>query len=143
MKAISKLPLPTTHTLTHSLTPILKNIKSHAEKKLQFNTDYVLYNSNTTSGITDLSFEKHIDQKRVSVYFNTTTEGIEAYRNTVKQLTNMNVNIQNLELKFTPQFGQTRISFEWNHFFEFFNKSSQEKFLNSFITNNHKLLSNK
>jgi D-mannonate dehydratase len=115
-----------------TLSPLIKNIKDLAEAKLATSTDYVMFNKDASNGITDLSFEKHIDQKRVSLYFDTSDEGIDAYRQTVKRLADLNVN--NLELKYTPQFGQTRISFEWNHFFEFFNSSTQISFLNSFAT---------
>lgn len=114
------------------LNPLIKNIKDLAEAKLAMSSDYVMFNKDTSNGITDLSFEKHIDEKKVSLYFDTSDEGIEAYRQTVKQLTDANVH--NLELKYTPQFGQTRISFEWNHFFDFFNSSSQTAFLNSFAS---------
>lgn len=124
------------HTATKSkgiakLRPLVKNIKDLAESKLTYRSDYVLFNKDTSNGITDLSFEKHIDHKRVSLYFDTSDEGIDAYRRTVKQLTDVNVN--NLELKYTPQFGQTRISFEWDQFFDFVNSNSQQKaFLESF-----------
>lgn len=115
------------------LNPLMKNIKQLAEAKLATRSDYVMFNRDTSNGVTDISFEKHIDQKRVSLYFDTSDEGIDAYRQTVKRLTDLDVH--NLELKYTPQFGQTRISFEWDHFFEFFNASSQTSFLSSFGDN--------
>ena len=115
---------------TLKLRPLVKSMKELAEQKLSSSSDFVLFNRDTSTGITDLSFERHIDEKRVSLYFDSSENGVEAYRNTVQRLTESRV--QKLELKYTPHFGQSRISFEWDHFFDFFNTNNQSNLLKSF-----------
>lgn len=106
-------------------------IKNYAEKYLETKTDLVCFSKSTDKGITDLSFEKHESQKRVSLYFTTDEEGIKAYKRTAKMV----CSFPDVELDFTPHFGQSRISFGWDGFWE---KLDDSKF--SFITPNTLLM---
>jgi hypothetical protein len=79
--------------------------------------DHVIYNSNSESGITDLSFENRETEekgkaKTVSVYFKMDADGIKAYRQAAKAYSEN----PNVELSYTPHFGQSRITFKWEHF---------------------------
>lgn len=104
--------------LTAKLKPAVLAVKAQTESLLRSNrADYVLYNKNTDAGITDLSFEnretEELGKKRaVSVYFKMDKEGIRAYRKAAKSL----ADDLNVELSYTPHFGQSRITFQWEYF---------------------------
>ncbi|ETW04201.1 hypothetical protein H310_04545 [Aphanomyces invadans] len=97
------------------LRPSLQALKDKAELSLSKKTgDVVLFskNMNSNTGMTDLSFETHKSKKRVSMYFTSKPDGIASYRRCAAML----ANIDTVELQYTPQFGQSRISFEWDSF---------------------------
>ncbi|KAF0685173.1 Aste57867_22875 [Aphanomyces stellatus] len=98
-----------------ALRPALQALKQKAELALNKKTgDVVLFSKSITEGsaMTDLSFENHKAKKRVSMYFTSKPDGIAAYRRCASIL----ATVESVELQYTPQFGQSRISFEWDEF---------------------------
>ncbi|KAG9408298.1 hypothetical protein AC1031_021538 [Aphanomyces cochlioides] len=98
------------------LRPAVQMLKQRAELALDKKVgDVVLFNNQSlpeTLGMTDVSFENHKAKKRVSMYFTSKPEGIASYR----RCASMVAHLDNVELQYTPQFGQSRISFEWDSF---------------------------
>jgi hypothetical protein len=106
-------------------------LKTHADNILETKTDLVCFSNRTDKGITDLSFEKYKSKKRVSLYFTSNNEGIKAYQRTAALVSSFD----NVELHFTPHFGQSRISFDWNDFWEKLDDSTLSFILpNSLLT---------
>ncbi|ETV82354.1 hypothetical protein H257_05013 [Aphanomyces astaci] len=97
------------------LRPALQALKEKAEHTLDKKAgDVVLFSKNmhNNTGMTDLSFETHKAKKRVSMYFTSKPDGIASYRRCAAIL----ASVDSVELQYTPQFGQSRISFEWDEF---------------------------
>ena len=106
--------------LSRPLAPSVLAVKYQTELYLdQHRADYVLHNKSTEAGITDLTFENRETeekgkQRTVSVYFKMDSAGIRAYREAAKGLSDH----PSVELSYTPHFGQSRITFGWDYFWE-------------------------
>lgn len=99
------------------LPPAVANMKNQAELTLhQTRSDCVMFNDGGKGGITDLSFEKRESKegvKRVvSIHFEMDKEGVKSYRKAAAAL----ADAPSVELHYTPHFGQSRITFEWDDF---------------------------
>mmetsp|Transcript_17144 Transcript_17144/g.21120 ORF Transcript_17144/g.21120 Transcript_17144/m.21120 type:complete len:171 (+) Transcript_17144:196-708(+) len=129
------------------LKPSVQALKTCIEKRLERSSDFVFFNENkyeynggknateTVSekakqrkqfmpGVTDISFEKFQQdanqrKHRVSVYFASSKDGVRAYRDMARKT----ANLKGVEYKFTPQFGHSRISFQWEDFWEQVNRN--------------------
>jgi len=81
-------------------------------------SDIVIVNDGAKNGVTDITFEKrdskHGSMRVISLYFMMDQEGIESYRTVASKVYNNPA----VELSFTPHFGQSRISIEWDAFWE-------------------------
>lgn len=100
-------------------------LKERAEIELLKNKDHVIFagsTSNTAGGLTDISFEKRIAKKRVSLYFSANPEGIEAYRN----IAGLFSDTSSVDLKYSPHLGQSRITFDWDHFWKIVSEKKAE-----------------
>lgn len=107
--------------LSIPLSPKVLAMKSQIESVLDSGCtgDHVMHNMSEKSGITDLSFENRDSKKtgkskKVSVYFKMDAEGIKAYRKAAAAMSNN----PSVELSYTPHFGQSRITFEWEQFWD-------------------------
>lgn len=106
--------------LSRPLAPAVLAAKSQTELYLdQHRADHVLHNKSTEAGITDLTFENRETeekgkQRTVSVYFKMDSAGIRAYREAARGLSDN----PSVELSYTPHFGQSRITFGWDYFWE-------------------------
>lgn len=111
--------------LTRPLAAVVA-MKSQAEHLLDLcRADVVIHNKCSDAGITDLSLESRETedkgkQRAVSIYFKMDHEGIRAYRDAAKSLTNN----PHVELSYTPHFGQSRITFQWEYFWSTVNSST-------------------
>ncbi|OQR87984.1 hypothetical protein ACHHYP_07804 [Achlya hypogyna] len=99
-----------------ALRPALQALKTRAEIALDKRTgDVVVFNKSLGGdgvGVTDVSFEHRKDAKQVSLYFTSKPEGIQAYRHVAAKL----AGVEGVDFQYTPQFGQSRISFAWDEF---------------------------
>lgn len=101
-----------------NMPPAVASLKYHAELAMSDATsDCVLFNEGK-GGVTDLSFEKRSSKegvkKVVSIHYKMDTEGIKSYRKAAAALSD----IPSVELFYTPHFGQSRITFEFDSFFD-------------------------
>lgn len=99
--------------------PAVCNLKYRAEIALhEAKSDLILFNESRKGGITDMSFEKRESKKGVknvvSINYEMNEEGIKSYRKAATAL----ADLPTVELHYTPHFGQSRITFEWDTFFE-------------------------
>ncbi len=100
------------------------SLRRQAELQLENgNVDCVVFNGrNNISGITDLSFEKRNSnngsKKVVSLYFKSDREGTRAYKATAIAI----ADFPGVDLQFTPHFGQSRITLEWESFWQTLNE---------------------
>ena len=118
-----------TKTVVSIITPkhfnlALASLKQAVELEMsKVKSDGLVYNENSAGGISDLSYEKresHAGVKRVaSLHFKMDKEGIKAYRKAAKELCDN----PSVELSYTPHFGQSRITFEWDTFWLFLNEN--------------------
>jgi hypothetical protein len=99
-----------------TVNPKLYAMKEQAEKALDTTTDVVMFSANKAKGITDLSFETYKAKKRVSMYFTSDKAGIDSYRLTASLLSDFPKG--QVQYSFTPHFGQSRISFSWDAFWD-------------------------
>lgn len=104
------------------LRPAVASWKNQIELEMsQKSQDHVVHNPTHSGGITDLSFEvrksKRETKKVASLHFKMDAEGVAAYRKAAANL----CDVPTVELSYTPYFGQSRISFEWDSFWEFMN----------------------
>ena len=121
------------------LSPAIRDMKSLADQALAGNGggDFVLHNhkSETEStafgeqAVTDIAFENRDSKtgvnKNVSFYFRTSTKkGVTEYR----KLAAVVKDLPNVELSFTPHFGQSRISFPWDEFWSLVNNQQLSLF---------------
>lgn len=103
------------NALARYLGPHTKTLKARAETELLKHKDLVLLGkAGATGGITDISFEKRECDKKVSLYFSVDSEGLESYR----KIASLFHDSRNVELKYTPHLGQSRITFEWGDFWK-------------------------
>ncbi|OQR93600.1 hypothetical protein THRCLA_22298 [Thraustotheca clavata] len=99
------------------LRPALEAIKQRAEVALaQRKGDVVVFSNQLDKerrvGLTDVSFEHRKTSKQVSLYFTSNADGIAAYKHVASKV----AQLEGVDLQFTPQFGQSRISFSWDSF---------------------------
>ncbi len=114
-----KMPL-TPSRISRPLAPTLQVFKTQVESILRKQSDVVLFSKNIKEGgITDLAFEVYKKKKRVSLYFKSDKQGIKAYRDTAAIVKDFS----GVDLKYTPQYGQSRISFNFDDFFSMLNES--------------------
>lgn len=122
------------------LSPAIRDMKSLADQALanMGGSDLVLHNhkSETEStalgeqqAVTDIAFENRDSKtgakKNVSFYFRTSTKkGVTEYR----KLAAVVKDLPNVELSFTPHFGQSRISFPWDEFWSLVNNQQLSLF---------------
>lgn len=73
----------------------------------------------------------------VSLYFDSSQEGVTAYRKTAQKIQEETQRRggreDEVEMKYTPQLGQMRISFEFEKFFEWVNEM-ETSLLTSFVS---------
>eukprot|EP00732_Lithocolla_globosa_P008108 Lithocolla_globosa_v1_NODE_11154_length_531_cov_8.600840.p1 type:complete len:148 gc:universal NODE_11154_length_531_cov_8.600840:446-3(-) len=111
----------------------LRDLRVKIEQALHNRKDCVISSSGNTrlvEGVTDISFEydskKH--QKRVSFYFKTDEEGIKTYQKAARMISDK-ISDEKVEMRFTPHFGQSRITFRWEHFWSLANTKRLTFFL--------------
>ena len=106
------------NALTRYLGSNTKSLKVAAETCLKENKDFVVLAKSGQKGIaggmTDISFEKRKSDNKVSLYFSADKAGIEGYRKIAALVCDQ----ENVELKYSPHLGQSRITFDWNHFWK-------------------------
>ncbi|KDO21431.1 hypothetical protein SPRG_12438 [Saprolegnia parasitica CBS 223.65] len=110
------MSVPARGTAAVALRPALQALKHRAEIALEKRSgDVVVFSKNLSDrdvGVTDVSFEHRQNEKHVSLYFTSKPEGLLAYRHAAAKVSH----IEGVDLQYTPQFGQSRISFPWHTF---------------------------
>ena len=98
--------------------------KADVARRLAENGDVAIFNQSKDKflGLTDVTFE--VDgaskEKRVSFYFDSSRRGVAAYQRFVSKADQMGMQIS---FRFTPHHGQSRVSLEWEQFWDLIGKN--------------------
>ena len=98
--------------------------KAAVARRMEKRGDVSVFNLNKEKfvGLTDVTFEVdgRSKERRVSFYFDSSKPGISAYRNFIAKADDLGVRVSS---KFTPYHGQSRVSLDWEQFWDMVSKN--------------------